>query len=249
METTVATYKGYRWGESNALEDEELIQPYPQIKLEDSQRATSNHVVNLLRVKQAFCESSGIGQHLRDVLDKRIDSDFGDGDRDCLSQFEFKLPYTKRITPLVDAAVISQRLRERFQVLQKWEGRVTSVDHDSGEFTAFLTDKTNPEEPEEQVVLDIDELADNDKERLKPGSLFYWTVGHRFSASGGKTKESEIRLRRLRGFSDTTILSACKYAREMSDLFESVDTSIKPLKVDFIDSSALTKTYLKTHGS
>lgn len=251
METSTTTHKGFRWGESDAPEFADPIKPSPQIALESWLESTSNEAVDLQWAKQAYFERPGMTKVLKDELISRLDPRVGERERDFLALLDVKLPH-KGVAEshIADSAAVSQSLQERFQVLQKWEGRVTEVDVEQGELTAILRDKTSPDSPEEEVILALDELAESDLRHLEVGSLFYWTIGHRFSASGRKTKESEIRLRRLRGFSKAFLERASEYAAEMAELFPPLEISMPTFELKH-DSGLLTSDYkpLKTHDS
>lgn len=85
--------------------------------------------------------------------------------------------------------------RERFLVLQKWEGTVTSVFGDG--FTAVMRDLTDPGRPDEEMTLPIEEVADPDRPLMVPGAVFYWAIGYRIDLSGRRERVSGLRFRRL----------------------------------------------------
>jgi hypothetical protein len=62
----------------------------------------------------------------------------------------------------------------RFQLLQLWEGRITEIDENT--FSARISDKTNPQLPDEIVTLDIEEISPRDLPLVKLGSVFYWSI-------------------------------------------------------------------------
>lgn len=78
--------------------------------------------------------------------------------------------------------------------LQKWEGRVNAVGE--GHFEATLADLTG-DGPAEEAAFDLDEVSPQDRALVKPGAVFYWSVGYRDAVKGQRTRESIIRFRRL----------------------------------------------------
>lgn len=111
----------------------------------------------------------------------------------------------------------SRGLSGSFKLLQKWSGYAVSVSDD--EFVAVIKDKTNPENPDEEVVLPVDELSPSDQRALVPGSEFFWSIGYETNASGSRFRKSEIRLRRLAPFRAEEIEYASQKAKEMESLF------------------------------
>ena len=87
------------------------------------------------------------------------------------------------------------RERDRFMVLQKWEGTVSRVTET--EFTATLHDLSDPSRPDEEVVLSIDEVSESDRPLLAPGAVFYWSIGYRMDQWGSRERVSALRFRRL----------------------------------------------------
>jgi len=71
--------------------------------------------------------------------------------------------------------------------LQTWEGRVIAIGADS--FTARIAGG-----PVAETDFPLDDLADEDRKRLKVGAVFRWTIGYERSA-GAKRRVSEIELR------------------------------------------------------
>ena len=81
-----------------------------------------------------------------------------------------------------------------FEVLQQWEGIVTSVEPDT--FWANLRDLSVPSNPVESVELPRSEIGDEDSALLTIGSVFYWIIGYERSPKGSIRRVSEFRLRR-----------------------------------------------------
>ncbi len=81
-----------------------------------------------------------------------------------------------------------------FRLLQHWEGVVDEVGEDS--FWATLSDLTKPDNPEEYAELPLSEVAPADLEILKPGAVFYWSIGYETTPAGTRRRVSEVHLRR-----------------------------------------------------
>ena len=88
-----------------------------------------------------------------------------------------------------------------FDLLQQWEGVVEAVDETT--FEVRLTDRTDAGHPEESATFPVADVSDSDRELLRPGATFYWSIGYRVSVGGQKTRASEIWFRRLPGWSDS----------------------------------------------
>lgn len=88
-----------------------------------------------------------------------------------------------------------RKRRSSFKMLQQWEGAVTSRGVDS--FWAELVDLTSSTKDREVVELPLDEISADDLAILRPGAVFYWSIGYEINAAGTIKRTSEIRLRRL----------------------------------------------------
>lgn len=95
----------------------------------------------------------------------------------------------------------SRNLKARFEVLQKWVGKVVDINSDEEEFTAEIVDKTDLNNPEELVVLNFEEVSPADSFLLSKGAIFSWTIGYEYRGTT-KNKSSIIRFSRLKGFSE-----------------------------------------------
>lgn len=90
----------------------------------------------------------------------------------------------------------SAAARSSLHALQEWEGYVIEVSET--EFVARLTDITAkvPIEDEE-AVFPLEEIADADVKKLRPGSIFRWVIGYERSGAGTKKRVSQIVFRDL----------------------------------------------------
>ncbi len=84
--------------------------------------------------------------------------------------------------------------QRRFDILQQWEGVVTDIDSDA--VWAELRDLTEFANPAEVAELPLIEFPKADQPLIKPGSVFYWSMGYETSPGGQIRRVSEIRLRR-----------------------------------------------------
>lgn len=83
---------------------------------------------------------------------------------------------------------------ERFITLAKWVGRVQRVHGDS--FVAIVQDQLS-DSPDEEVELARSEVSEADEPLLRPGAVFYWSIGYRELLGRQRWRESAIRFRRL----------------------------------------------------
>lgn len=104
----------------------------------------------------------------------------------------------------------------RFQLLQQWEGLVSSVS--DRDFTAVLRDLSNPSQPDEEATFSLEETSEQDKGLVVPGAIFYWVIGYRTSASGQKTRSSDLRFRRLPVWTRSEINRLAKKAAEFEEV-------------------------------
>ncbi|MBL4783267.1 MAG: hypothetical protein JKX92_13580 [Porticoccaceae bacterium] len=133
---------------------------------------------------------------------------------------EDPLAVPRQIMPAVRRKVgLSSQLSGSFQLLQKWQGTVLSVDGDGEEFRAEITDKTTPSNPLEWVTISFDDLSFSDLPLLRKGAIFYWTIGYGIDKSGTKEKKSLLKFSRLKGFSKGDVEKAKAKAGQLLELF------------------------------
>jgi hypothetical protein len=130
-------------------------------------------------------------------------SNIGDN---CLPFYGLKPVLPRRANP---------RRQDSFVSLQKWEGVVLAVEHDS--FLARLIDLTQGG-TEEEAEFSLDDISEEDKPLLKPGAIFYWNIGYHDSRTGQRRKVSEIRFRRLPAWTSKEIEAAKREAIRLRDL-------------------------------
>lgn len=107
-------------------------------------------------------------------------------------------------------------IRDRYIVLNKWEGKVTEVREDS--FIALLLDQDSIHTTDEEAEFPIDEVPIPDRPLIEPGAIFYWSIGYIDKISGQRMRVSDIRFRRLPVWSSEEIERAKKNAQRVRDL-------------------------------
>lgn len=85
-------------------------------------------------------------------------------------------------------------VREIFLARQRWEGVVTHVGLE--DFEAELRDLTDSSKGIVDGTFPFDEVAEEDRDLLRTGATFYWTIGYQ-RTGGAQRRVSEIRFRRL----------------------------------------------------
>jgi hypothetical protein len=87
----------------------------------------------------------------------------------------------------------------RFIARMEWQGLIESVAEDH--FVATLTTREKPEDRERAEIW-LEEVSPRDRDRVRPGALFYWVIGHREEPHGQRFNESVLRFRRTWPLSD-----------------------------------------------
>ena len=127
--------------------------------------------------------------------------------------------FDRPIRPLKHAIVpVFKPLPGTFKLLQLWEGRVIEVGEK--EFTSVISDRTNPEFPEEQVTIDFEEVTEDDIPLVKPGAVFYWSIGYSDKPGSPRVRESRIRFRRLPPWTQKEFDRVQKTAKNLEDIFK-----------------------------
>jgi hypothetical protein len=107
--------------------------------------------------------------------------------------------------------------KPREEIRQRWRGVIVSSNEE--ELTVQLEDITNPENPNELVVLSMDEIDLKDQSLIEPGALFDWYIGYRQGQKYSRERFSTIRFRRLPSWTATEIQDAEKLAEEYANFF------------------------------
>ncbi len=102
-------------------------------------------------------------------------------------------------------------------IKQEWSGVVIAVNNQ--EFTVQLSDKINPDNPDEIVTLDVEEVDPAEQSLIKPGALLYWHIGYRWSSKRPKERFSKIHFRRLPVWSKKELNEAEQQAEKLEAFF------------------------------
>lgn len=103
----------------------------------------------------------------------------------------------------------------RFELLQKWEGVVLSVESES--FWVRLRDLTG-DASEEEAEFPTRELSREEQEWLLPGAFLYWTIGYE-DRNGQRRRVSALRFRRVGGAQAGDIAAARGEAQRLAEAF------------------------------
>ncbi len=107
---------------------------------------------------------------------------------------------------------VSTRSNDRYILLKKYEGFVTSRDERS--FTARLFENSS-DYPVLEAEFDLEEISETDRELAIEGAALVWTIGYGYNGSTRK-RESAIYLRRLPPWSEKEIAKARQAASELT---------------------------------
>ena len=94
-------------------------------------------------------------------------------------------------------------------VLQEFEGTVLELTADS--FVARLMDRANPG-LEEEAELPLAEVRFEERELVRPGAMFRWTLGDQQETEGRRARVSTIRFQRLPSWTCREVEEAKKAA-------------------------------------
>ncbi len=108
-----------------------------------------------------------------------------------------------------DGSVKKQDIR------QQWRGVVISCNNT--QMTVRLTDETQPENPDEIVVLPRDAVDKGDQPLIRTGALFNWYIGYQQAPHKNREKFSIIRFRRLPKWTEPEIQRAQQQAEKYAN--------------------------------
>ena len=103
-------------------------------------------------------------------------------------RFGANVPESETLPPPVEPSRRLPALSQAFKVLQQWEGTVLSQQDDR--FEALVRDVTEKRSPEERATFKIDDITEDDRSLIKPGAIFFWTIGYEIRPSGRRTSRS-----------------------------------------------------------
>lgn len=107
----------------------------------------------------------------------------------------------------------------RLQARQLWEGTVIESGDDG--FVATLSDKTNPDNPDEHArfAFELVEVSEGDRKLIQPGAAFYWTIGSERTPGGQVKNVSMIQFRRLPAWTRSSLHQAATQGKRVRELF------------------------------
>ena len=101
-----------------------------------------------------------------------------------------------------------------FHAIQEWEGYVVEVGPE--EFVARLVDLTaNSTYEGEEAIVPLEEISEDDANRIRVGSVFRWVIGYERSAAGTKKRVSQFVLRDLPAVTRTDLRDGNTWAQEV----------------------------------
>jgi hypothetical protein len=108
----------------------------------------------------------------------------------------------------------------KLKTRQLWEGTVVETMKDG--FVAVLSDKTNPNNPDEKGRFEFDntELSKEDRLLVRPGSSFYWIIGSEKTPGDQVQTVSRLQFRRFPVWTSGKLEQARKRAQHLSNLFQ-----------------------------
>ena len=91
---------------------------------------------------------------------------------------------------------VSRNREVSFPALQEWEGHVVEVL--GSKFTARLIDITsNSKLLEEEADFPVEDVSESDRDLLRPGAIFRWSIGYQRTRGGTRKRVSQVVFRRL----------------------------------------------------
>ncbi len=156
-------------------------------------------------------------------------------DQDRPNDFRYPVPNTARSTmdsginsALIENPVLQRSAKAylnqalslnepREEIKQQWSGVVVSANEN--DLTVQLQDLTNPQNPNEIIVLSRDEIDNKDQSLIQTGAQFYWSIGYRQGIKLSKQRFSNIRFRRLPKWTAREIKAAEILTEEYADFF------------------------------
>lgn len=127
---------------------------------------------------------------------------------------------SERLQNAIDAfsTVKAAPLRDRFVVLQEWEGLVCDISE--GAFVARLIDVTRKGSPDEEADFLIEDLREDDRVLLRQGAIFRWVIGYDTKRDGTKRRASQLVFRRLPQWTRKEIDEADNQAKYLASTIE-----------------------------
>jgi hypothetical protein len=106
---------------------------------------------------------------------------------------------------------------DHVNLLQQWECVVSRVHDDCVE--CEMHDLTDESKPVECAEIYLDEFNHFDRELLREGAVFYWSIGHETKRTGQVRRYSELRVRRMPPLSKLKKREISDRVNQLSELF------------------------------
>jgi len=82
-----------------------------------------------------------------------------------------------------------------FKLLESWTGRVDEVDNDNGTFSAQVSSE-HQSGILETAQFTLEEISEDDVDLVRPGAIFYWSIGYQVDKFGRRSTQSSLRFKR-----------------------------------------------------
>ncbi len=102
-------------------------------------------------------------------------------------------------------------------VIKIWEGVVKSFDEENGDLNVTLHDRTGAL-ADHQATINVQSIHSQDKDLIKPGAVFYWTL-YRETKRGTIKTIQEIQFRRLPNWTQTQLSQVYADAADLWSTF------------------------------
>ncbi len=137
------------------------------------------------------------------------------GERSSVAEMVLRQP-----VPRLPPASALNRRPATFSALQEWEGYVVAVT-DTHMIANLVNLTAGSTRATEQAEFPLEELNDDDLNRLRLGSLFRWAIGYHRTPSGTKMRVSQIVFRELPQWTARELGDARKEAAAMGEFLRS----------------------------
>lgn len=82
-----------------------------------------------------------------------------------------------------------------FKLLESWTGRVDEVDNENGTFSAQVSSEQQSGILE-TAQFTLEEISEDDVDLVRPGAIFYWSIGYQVDKFGRRSTQSSLRFKR-----------------------------------------------------
>ena len=174
-----------------------------------------------VRPKADTAFSAKGGQQSRAIIEALAESSFG--------QFKEISPVSPVAIPGIADALLNRSVINTLKLtrvvyaldevraapIEVWEGEVKSVDIQAQTMQVYLHSKLS-QTPDHAGEIGLEWVTDQDKDLIKPGAVFYWTL-YKETRRGSIRNSQELRFRRLPSWSKTQLE---RIQAEASKLFQ-----------------------------